>query len=110
MEGSCSTGQSPQWAVVPVEEEEEPLHASGVFMAHHQEVNRIYIYTQQLVLIVLFSCLSVVLVGLMMGYKYARNMWRLIDENRLRINSASSWFTLHENVEMHGQQNIKNRM
>jgi hypothetical protein len=22
MEGSCSTGQSPQWAVVPVEEEE----------------------------------------------------------------------------------------
>jgi hypothetical protein len=23
MEGSCSTGQSPQWAVVPVEKEEE---------------------------------------------------------------------------------------
>jgi hypothetical protein len=23
MEGSCSTGQSPQWAVVPVEEKEE---------------------------------------------------------------------------------------
>jgi hypothetical protein len=23
MEGSCSTGQSPQWVVVPVEEEEE---------------------------------------------------------------------------------------
>jgi hypothetical protein len=23
MEGSCSTGQSSQWAVVPVEEEEE---------------------------------------------------------------------------------------
>jgi hypothetical protein len=23
MEGSCSTGQSPQWAAVPVEEEEE---------------------------------------------------------------------------------------
>jgi hypothetical protein len=23
MEGSCSTGQSPQWAVVPEEEEEE---------------------------------------------------------------------------------------
>jgi hypothetical protein len=23
MEGSCSTGRSPQWAVVPVEEEEE---------------------------------------------------------------------------------------
>jgi hypothetical protein len=26
MEGSCSTGQSPQWAVVPVEEEEEVYH------------------------------------------------------------------------------------
>jgi hypothetical protein len=25
MEGSCSTGQSPQWAVVPVEEEEEDM-------------------------------------------------------------------------------------
>jgi len=23
MEGHCSTGQSPQWAVVPVEDEEE---------------------------------------------------------------------------------------
>jgi hypothetical protein len=23
MEGSCSTGQSPQWAVVPLEEEKE---------------------------------------------------------------------------------------
>jgi len=23
MEGRCSTGQSPQWAVVPMEEEEE---------------------------------------------------------------------------------------
>jgi len=23
MEGQCSTGQSPQWAVVPMEEEEE---------------------------------------------------------------------------------------
>jgi hypothetical protein len=27
MEESCSTGQSPQWAVVPVEEEEEDLYA-----------------------------------------------------------------------------------
>jgi hypothetical protein len=28
MEGSCSTGQSPQWAVVPVEEDEEEVHFS----------------------------------------------------------------------------------
>jgi hypothetical protein len=25
MEGHCSTGQSPQWAVVPMEEEEEDI-------------------------------------------------------------------------------------
>ena len=25
MEGHCSTGQSPQWAVVPMEEEEEEV-------------------------------------------------------------------------------------
>jgi len=39
MEGDCSTGQSPQWAVVPMEEEEEEkeeeeethLHASSRF-------------------------------------------------------------------------------
>jgi hypothetical protein len=28
MEGSCSTGQSPQWAVVQVEEEEEEEYQS----------------------------------------------------------------------------------
>jgi len=27
--------------------------------------------------------------------------------NKLRINSASSWFSLHRYIEMHGQQNIK---
>jgi hypothetical protein len=26
MEGSCSTGQGPQWAVVPVEKEEEEVY------------------------------------------------------------------------------------
>ena len=29
MEGHSSTGQSPQWAVVPMEEEEE-VHAEGL--------------------------------------------------------------------------------
>jgi hypothetical protein len=29
MEGSCSTGQSPRWAVVPVEEEEEEESSDG---------------------------------------------------------------------------------
>jgi len=29
MEGYCSTGQSPQWAVVPMEEEEEEEEEDG---------------------------------------------------------------------------------
>jgi len=29
MEGHCSTGQSPQWAVVPMEEEEEEEEEAG---------------------------------------------------------------------------------
>ena len=29
MEGHCSTGQSPQWAVVPMEEEEEEEEEEG---------------------------------------------------------------------------------
>ena len=29
MEGHCSTGQSPQWAVVPMEEEEEEEKGGG---------------------------------------------------------------------------------
>jgi hypothetical protein len=35
MEGSCSTGQSPQWAVVPVEEEDR--HKAAVFK--HNAIN-----------------------------------------------------------------------
>jgi len=45
----------------------QPLHVSDIVVAHHQEVYYIYIYiyihththTQQLVAVVLFSCLSV---------------------------------------------------
>ena len=36
--------------------------------------------------------------------KHIEVEWR----NKLRINSASSWFSLHGSIEMHGQQNIKN--
>ena len=32
MEGYCSTGQSPQWAVVPLEEEEEEEEEEEVIM------------------------------------------------------------------------------
>jgi hypothetical protein len=33
MEGSCSTGQSPQWAVVPMEEEELLLCVNVIIMS-----------------------------------------------------------------------------
>jgi hypothetical protein len=39
MEGYCSTGQSPQWAVVPVEEEEEEEEGSIYSHAPHNDVS-----------------------------------------------------------------------
>jgi len=33
MEGHCSTGQSPKWAVVPMEEEEEEEEDNKVYIA-----------------------------------------------------------------------------
>ena len=43
-----------------------------------------------------------------MGYKYARNMQRLIDETNLRINSASSWFLLHRSAYCPGNISVTN--
>jgi hypothetical protein len=39
MEGSCSTGQSPQRAVVPVEEEEEDLCFMTTFIKLFDEIS-----------------------------------------------------------------------
>jgi hypothetical protein len=39
MEGFCLTGQSPQWAVVPVEEEEEEEEVINLKMAHNYSRN-----------------------------------------------------------------------
>jgi len=41
--------------------------------------------------------------GLQICPKYVEVGWR----NKLRINSASSWCSLHGFIEVHGQQNIK---
>jgi hypothetical protein len=51
MEGHCSTGQSPQWAVVPIEEEEEedddafvglnnvpPIFCSGIWISFYLQM------------------------------------------------------------------------
>ena len=43
--------------------------------------------------------------GLQTCSKHVEIEWR----NKLRINSASSWFSLHGCTEMHSQQNIKYR-
>ena len=44
--------------------------------------------------------------GLQICPKHVEVDWR----NKLRINSASSWFSLHGCIEMHDQQNIKFNM
>jgi hypothetical protein len=50
MEGYCSTGQSPQRAVVPVEEEEEELNLTWFFQIHnvHLDINRVFLFIHQL--------------------------------------------------------------
>jgi len=44
----------------------QPLHVSGMFVAHHQEVYCIYA--------TIGTCCIYTVYLLMMGYKYARNM------------------------------------
>ena len=44
--------------------------------------------------------------GLQICPKHVEVDW----QNKLRINSGSSWFLLHRYIEMHGQQNIKFRI
>ena len=41
------------------------------------------------------------------GHIVARNTYRLININIVRINCALSWFYLEDYIEMHGQQNIE---
>ena len=112
----------------------QPLHVSGIFVNHHQEVLYIYIYiyiythtttgtccafqltvfwpgwnnrqstekhkTYQL----LYICSKPSDDGLQICPKRVEVDWR----NKLKINSASSWFlrVLHSCIEMNGQQDI----
>jgi hypothetical protein len=47
MEGYCSTGQSPQWAVVPVEEEEEEEEEEeDVYTRHVPKINLHHVHTE----------------------------------------------------------------
>jgi hypothetical protein len=44
MEGFCSTGQSPQWAVVPVEEEEEKKEEEDALMSQIYFGMKLYMF------------------------------------------------------------------
>ena len=73
----------------------QPLHVSGTFVAHHQEVHYIYIYIyifiQKLVRFVFFGWLYVGRVG-----QTCPNHVEVDGRNKLRINIASTWFLLHK--------------
>jgi hypothetical protein len=56
---------------------DQPIYVSGIFVAHHQEVYCIY-NTYQLLYTVCTKCCIYTVYLLMMGYKYARNIYRLI--------------------------------
>jgi hypothetical protein len=74
----------------------QPLHVSGIFVAHHQEEKH---STYQLLYLYIIPPAYV----LQICPKHVEIDWR----NKLRINSASSWFLLHRCIEVHCQQNIQ---
>jgi len=49
----------------------QPVHVLGIFVAHHQEVNYLHKTSGMCCAFQLTICWPA---GLMMGYKYARNM------------------------------------
>ena len=89
----------------------QPLHVSGIFVAHHQEV---YCIMQQSVHVLFYwpvnrqstkmhNSYQLLYIhsippddGLQICPKHVEVDWR----NKLRLNSASSWFSLHECIEM----------
>jgi hypothetical protein len=89
----------------------QPLHVSGIFLCHHQEVYCLYTAIGVCCGFQLTVCWPYQLYiysipphdRLQICLKHVEVDWR----NKMRINSASSWFSLHLCIEMHGQQNIK---
>jgi NADH:ubiquinone oxidoreductase subunit F (NADH-binding) len=67
----------------------QPLHVSGIFAAHHQEVYSIYTTIDNKYPL-LYICSILPDDGLQICPKHIEVDWR----NKLRINSASSWFLL----------------
>jgi len=85
----------------------QPLHIWGIFVANHQEVYCIYTTIGTCSVYIYIYIYSIPPHdGLQICPKHVEVDWR----NKLRINSASSWFLLHGRTETHGQQNIKGRV
>jgi hypothetical protein len=78
----------------------QPLHVSVISVVHHQEVYCIYTVRTN-------CCIYSITPddGLKICPKHVEVDWR----NKLRINCASSWVSLHGCIEQHGQQNTKYR-
>jgi len=99
----------------------QPLHDSGIFVAHHQEVHCIYTTIGTRVVELhhksdkrqptkehnTHQFLCIYSISPDDGLKICQKHVEVDCRNKLRINSASSWFSLHTSMEMHGQQNVK---
>jgi len=99
----------------------QPLRISGIFVVHHQEVHSIFTTVGTCCAFQLTGCwptdsqlksttrnnCCIYTVcpedGVQICPKHVEVHWR----NKLRLNSASSWFSLQGRAEKHGQENIK---
>ena len=84
----------------------QPPHVSGIFVAPHRELYCVYTtigtcYIYIYIYIYIYSIPPDD--GLQICSKHVEVDWW----NKLKINSASSWFLLHGYTKMHGQQTIK---
>jgi len=84
----------------------QPLHVSGIFVAHHQEVHYICVY----IYITIGTCCIYTVYLLMMGYKYARNMQRLIEEINWGINRVGFCYTDVRTIFWCWQKNVCAKM
>jgi len=77
----------------------QPLHVSGIFVAHHQEVYCIYR--------TIGTCCIIYSIPPGDGLQICSEHVEVELQNKLRIQSALSWFVVHKHIQTHGQQNIQ---
>ena len=75
----------------------EPLNVSGIFVAHNPEVYCIYIYNNWYALyIYIYIYIYIHFIPPDDGLQICPKHVKVELRNKLRINSESSWFSLHE--------------